>query len=282
MEQHATQHSSRGLWPALKALWRIMGERNLSLIAAGVAFYGILAVFPALAAFIALWGIAGDPAEVLTQVEAFKSLIPADIYALIEVQLIKLSTADGLTLRWASVLSFGFALYTAQAGMSALIKGLNTIYAVPNRNGIAHFLRAVLLTFLLICVGVVATACVIAVPIVLAFVPLGPWASLGVELTRWAVAFGVLLLGFGLIYRFGPNISCARPDLISPGAGFAVIFWMAASIGFSIYLTNFNTYNRVYGSIGAVMAMLMWLYISAFLVLIGGALNAWRAPTPKA
>lgn len=264
------------LWPALRALGVMMGEKNLSLVAAGVAFYGILAVFPALAALIALWGIIGDPALVLTQANEFKLLIPDDIYALIEGQLTTLSTADGLTLRWASVLSFVFALYTAQAGVSALIKGLNTIYSVPNRGGLAHFVRAILLTLILICVGVVAVACVVAVPIVLAFVPLGPLANLGVETARWCVAFAVLLLGFGLIYRFGPNISTARPRVMSPGAVFAVVFWMAASIGFSIYLTNFNTYNRVYGSIGAVMAMLMWLYISAYLVLIGGALNAWQ------
>ncbi|NRB05289.1 MAG: YihY/virulence factor BrkB family protein [Rhodobacteraceae bacterium] len=258
---------------------QLTAEKNLSLVAAGVAFYAILAVFPALAATIALWGLIGDPAQVLTQAEDFKVLIPADIFALIETQLLALAQADGLALRWASLVSFGFALYTAQAGVSALIKGLNTIYGAPNRGALRHTATAFLLTLTLIGVALVAIACVVVAPAVLAFIPLGPLAGLGIEIARWAIALTVLLTGFGLVYRIGPNHAGPKPPLLSPGTGFAVLFWMAASVGFSLYLTNFNTYNRVYGSIGAVMAMLMWLYITALLVLLGGALNSRKPST---
>ena len=269
-------------WRAGQHALRLIDEKNLGLIAAGVAFYAILAVFPGLAATIALWGIVGDPGLALGQLEEFRAVIPADVYRLLAAQLIKLSTTDGLTLGWASVLSFGFALWSARAGVAALMRGLNAIYDAPNRTGFAHYLRAFMLTGSLIGVLLVAMGCIVILPIVMAFVPLGPWAELGVELLRWAVGITVLLVGFAVIYRLGPNLEGQRPRLISPGAVFAALGWIGASVGFSIYLRNFGTYNEVYGSIGAVIVMLMWLFISAYLVLLGGALNAELARARRA
>lgn len=260
----------------------LMDEKNLGLIAAGVAFYGILAVFPGLAATIALWGMVGDPGLALTQLEEFQAVIPTDVYRLLARQLTKLSTTDGLTLGWASLLSFSFALWSSRAGVAALMRGLNAIYDAPNRTGVSQFIRALLLTASLIGVLLVAMACIVVLPVILAFVPLGPWAGFGIEVLRWIVGIGVLMLGFCIIYRLGPNLKGLRPRLISPGATFATIGWIAASVGFSIYLRNFGTYNEVYGSIGAVIVMLMWLFISAYLVLLGGALNAELARARRA
>ncbi|WP_082029426.1 YihY/virulence factor BrkB family protein [Tateyamaria sp. ANG-S1] len=269
-------------WRAIRHVARLNDEKHLGLIAAGVAFYAILAVFPGIAATIALWGIIGDPALALRQMEEFQALIPADVYALLAAQLVKLATTDGLTLGWASLLSFGFALWSARAGVAALMQGLNAIYDAPNRSGVAHYIRAFLLTLSLIGVVLTAMACIVVVPVVLAFLPLGPWANFGVEVLRWAVGIAVLLAGFSVIYRLGPNLSGQRPRLISPGAVFAVVCWIAASTGFSVYLQNFGNYNEVYGSIGAVIVMLLWLFISAYLVLLGGALNAELARARRA
>lgn len=262
------------LWHAARHVMRLMDEKNLGLISAGVAFYALLSVFPGLAATIALWGIVGDPALAMGQLEEFKALLPADVYRLLNAQLNTLATTDGLTLGWASVLSFGFALWSARAGVAALMRGLNAIYEAPNRSGLAHYIRALLLTLSLMGVVLVAMGCIVVLPVVLAFVPLGPLANAGVELARWIVGVGVLLAGFGVIYRLGPNVRGERPRLLSAGTVFACVGWVAASVGFSIYLQNFGTYNEVYGSIGAVIAMLMWLFISAYLVLLGAALNA--------
>lgn len=269
-------------WRAIRHVVRLNDEKHLGLIAAGVAFYAILAVFPGIAATIALWGIVGDPALALQQMEEFQAIIPADVYALLAGQLVKLATTDGLTLGWASLLSFGFALWSARAGVAALMQGLNAIYDAPNRSGLAHYIRAFLLTLSLIGVVLTAMACIVVVPVVLAFLPLGPWANMGIEILRWAVGIAVLLAGFALIYRLGPNLSGQRPKLISPGTAFAVIGWVAASTGFSVYLQNFGNYNEIYGSIGAVIVMLMWLFISAYLVLLGGALNAELARARRA
>ncbi|MEO0668379.1 MAG: YihY/virulence factor BrkB family protein [Pseudomonadota bacterium] len=269
-------------WRIVRHVLRLNEEKRLGLIAAGVAFYAILAVFPGIAATIALWGIVGDPALALAQMEEFRALMPADVYRLLAAQLSALSTTDGLTLGWASLLSFGFALWSARAGVAALMQGLNAIYDAPNRSGLSHYLRAFVLTLSLIGVMLVAMACIVVLPVVLAYLPLGPWVNLGVDVLRWCVGVAVLVAGFAVIYRLGPNLQGARQRLISPGALFAVVGWLAASTGFSVYLQNFGRYNEIYGSLGAVIVMLMWLFISAYLVLLGGALNAELARARQA
>ena len=172
--------------------------------------------------------------------------------------------------------------WSARAGVAALMQGLNAIYDAPNRSGLSHYLRAFVLTFSLIGVMLVAMACIVVLPVVLAYLPLGPWVNLGVDVLRWCVGVAVLVAGFAVIYRLGPNLQGARQRLISPGALFAVVGWLAASTGFSVYLQNFGRYNEIYGSLGAVIVMLMWLFISAYLVLLGGALNAELARARQA
>ena len=237
--------TSRGaafVWRVVRHVLRLMDEKNLGLISAGVAFYAILAIFPGLAATIALWGIVGDPALALTQLQEFQAVIPSDVYRLLSAQLSALARTDGLTLGWASVISFSFALWSSRAGVAALMRGLNAIYDAPNRTGLSQLIRALLLTVSLIGVLLMAMACIVILPLVLSFVPLGPWTGFGIDVVRWVVGVGVLLAGFSLIYRLGPNITEQRPNLISAGAVFASVFWVAASVGFSIYLRNFGTY----------------------------------------
>lgn len=275
------------IWNWLQHKLQVMDERNIGLIAAGVAFYAILSVFPGLAAIIALWGVIGDPALIISEISQFKAFIPAEVAAVLQTQLESLAGADGLTLGWASVISLTLAVWSARAGVAALIRGLNAIYGVPNRSGLAHYLQAVVLTVALIGIALIALFCVVILPIVLAVLPpsLFPVASLGhlgFDVGRWVLAVLVLLAGFSLIYRLGPN---ARGRQNLPGAVCATILWTAGSYAFSLYLANFAAYNEVYGSIGAVVALLMWLFLSAWLVLLGGAVNVWlsdgQQPEPR-
>ncbi len=256
----------------------LMDRKNLGLIAAGVAFYAMLALFPGLAAVIALWGVIGDPALVLQEMQRFDGLVPPDVEAVIEGQVAALASADGLSLGWASALSLLLAIWSARAGAAALMQGLNAVYSVPNRGGIAHYARALVLTVALIGVALTALICVVIAPIILALVPF-EWATqLILEFGRWGLALLVLLAGFAVVYRLGPN---TRVSAIFPGAVLATLLWAVASVGFSVYLANFGSYNEIYGSIGAVIALLMWLFISAWLVLLGGALNAWLGQDQK-
>lgn len=261
-------------WAALKGVWHDLDDRNITLISAGVAFYGILALFPGLAATIAIWGLVADPAAIDEQIALMRGLLPAEVYDIIDAQIESLSAARSTTLGWTTALSIALALWSARNGVSALMRGLNSIYRERNRGGLRHTVSALVLTAALIGVGLVATATVVVAPLVLAVVPMGDAAGLAVQLVRWLVAIGVLTVGLGIVYRYGPNRRGARVPWITPGAVLAVVLWAAASAAFSVYLSNFGNYNEVYGSIGAAIALLMWLYISAFLILLGASLNA--------
>ena len=264
----------RGVWGVFRASLRQISESNLALISAGVAFFSMLSLFPALAALIAILGLIADPVVVVAQLEEVRSLLPTDVYDIIHQQVVSLVTASNDTLGWAGMVSLMLALWSARAGVGAMIIGLNSVYLQRNRNTAKHYLRALLLTIALVGVGLVALISLVVIPVVLAFVPLGVIGTLVIDALRWIVAVVVLFAGVGLLYRFGPNRRAARFGWLSAGAVVAVVFWVILSVGFSYYVTNFGNYNQVYGSIGAVVAMLIWLWISSFLVLYGAAVNA--------
>lgn len=264
-----------GVWPALKGVWALIAEKNLNLIASGIGFYGILAAFPAIAALIALWGLVADPVLVETQVSEFSTVLPADVAYLLNSRVAELVAADPTTLGWAGLLSIGLLLWSARAGVNSLIVGLNAVYGESNRGGLRRLIVAFALTGSLIILGLACIAALVVVPIVLAFLPLGNFATFLAEVLRWSLAVTTVLLGLGLLYRYGPNRrGKARMGWLSPGAVAATLLWGVATWGFTIYLQNFANYNKIYGSLGAVIVLLFWLYISAFVCLLGAALNA--------
>ena len=256
------------------AAFRQIGKNNLGLIAAGVAFFSMLSLFPALAALIAVLSLIADPAVVIVQLEEFSGLMPADVYQILNTQIVGLVSASSDTLGWAGGVSLFLALWSARAGVGAVMQGLNAVYGKQGRATWRHYIRALFLTVSLVLVGVTALLMVVVVPVVLAFLPLGTIAGIALEVLRWTIAIVVIFAGIGLLYRFGPNRSCIPIGWVTPGAVFSVISWAALSVAFSFYVSHFGNYNEVYGSIGAVVAMLVWLWISTFLVLLGAALNA--------
>ncbi len=261
-------------WDAIKASVAHISDNNISLVAAGVAFFAMLSIFPALAALIAVLGLISDPVVVVAQLEQVRGFLPNDVYEIMNKQVVSLVTARADTLGWAGVLSLLAALWSARAGVGAMMIGLNNVYNQRNRGAAGHYFRALMLTIGLVAVGIVALLTVVVAPVVLAFIPLGPFGSFIADLVRWSIAITVLLAGIGVLYRYGPNRRPARVQWLSFGALLAVVSWVLVSVGFSYYVANFGNYNQVYGSIGAVIAMLIWLWISSFLVLLGASLNA--------
>ena len=268
----------RRVWAQALTVWGVMGERQLSLIAAGVAFFAMLAVFPALAALIGLVGFWADPGIVQDTLTLMAEFVPPEAHAILADQTARLIGTTPRTLGWASAVSLLAAAWSARRGVGALAQGLNAIYGGSQRGGLWDMAVALALTGVLIGVGVVAVAAILITPLALAVLSpfLPPASSIPhiAGLTRWAVAVGALIVGLGLFYRYGPN----RPDrrrspFLSAGLMLAMAVWGLASIGFTLFVTNFGNYNEVYGSIGAAIALLMWFYISAYAVLIGGALN---------
>lgn len=259
---------------AIKRSIALVSQNNLALVSAGVAFFAMLSLFPALAALIAVLGLISDPVVVVTQLEELRELLPNDVYEIINAQVVDLITTRPDTLGWAGLLSVFFALWSARAGVGAMIIGLNSVHGERNRNMARHYIRALLITLVLVAVGIVALLSLVVAPVVLAFFPLGGLGAVVIDLVRWIVGVAVVLIGVGVLYRFGPNRRVPKVRWLSAGALLAVVSWGILSVGFSYYVANFGNYNQVYGSIGAVIAMLIWLWISSFLVLFGAALNA--------
>ena len=254
-------------------LYRRIEQAELSLISAGVAFFGFLALFPATAVFIAVWGALSDPAIIEAQVDLLRPVLPPDALSLVHTQVRALVAVSGAPLGWATAFSTFLALWSARAGVAALIRGLNAIHRLPNRTSGHHQLQAMMLTLALIGLALAAMLATVVAPLVIGALPLpGDDATL---LHRANLALGVVLvvISISLAYRFGPNHR--RPQrLFTPGLAVAVGLWALAARGFMIYLANFPSYNKVYGTIGAVVILLMWLYASAFSVLLGAAVDA--------
>ncbi|UWR26639.1 YihY/virulence factor BrkB family protein [Sulfitobacter sp. S223] len=261
-------------WAALRGGFLQIGETNLALVSAGVGFFGMLSLFPAIAALIALLSLFSDPVVVLSQLEDMKGFLPEDVYQIFYAQIVSLVMTSPETLGWAGIISIAAAMWSARAGVAAMMTGLNAVHGEKDRATIRHYVRALLLTLALVAVGFVALVTLVVAPVVLAFFPLGGITGLVVEALRWAIAIGVLLAGVSMLYRYGPNRGKPHRRSVRAGAVVAVASWAGLSILFSYYVANFGNYNQVYGSIGAVIAMLVWLWLSSFLILLGAVVNA--------
>ena len=251
-----------------------VGETNLALVSAGVGFFVMLALFPAMAAIIALLSLISDPVVVIAQLEELRGLLPDEVYKILNTQIVSLVTTSPDTLGWASLISILAALWSARAGVAAMMTGLNAVHGEKNRATMSHYIRALLLTAGLVGVGIVSVLTLVVTPVVLSFFPLGWVGTVLIEALRWIVAIVVLLAGVSVLYRYGPNRVVSEGRAIRAGAVVAVSSWAVLSVVFSYYAANFGNYNQVYGSIGAVIAMLVWLWLSSFLILLGAVVNA--------
>lgn len=262
--------------------YRRIEKAELDLIAAGVAFYAFLAIFPGAAAVIAIWGFIYDPAVIRQEVALLQGFLPPEAFTLISGQVESLLSVNTGSLGLTTILSTVLALWSARAGVAALIRGLNAIHHLPNRSGHWHQLRAIVLTFVM--VGMVLAVLVMAVilPLAVDLLPLDQYATRALADSNLALGVAAAVLSIGLAYRLGPNHVSAHPPLLTWGLLVAVVLWVLATRGFMLYLANFPSYNRVYGSIGAVVALMMWLYVSAYAVLLGAAVDAERARIRKA
>ncbi len=248
---------------------------NLGMSAAAVAFFGFLAVFPGLAAIVTIWGYAADPVVIQQELQLWADVLPEQAYDLLSTQVESLLSAGRSALGWASVLSTALALWSVRSGVAALISGINGVHHWPERHGLRHLVVALVLTLALVTLALAALLAAVVVPIVLKHVPLGTTETVVLEGANTMLALGLVTLGVGLAYRYGPNWPKGhRVRLLTPGLAVALTLWALVSRGFVIYLANFNSYNQIYGSIGAVAVLLIWLYLSSYALLLGAAVDA--------
>jgi membrane protein len=254
--------------------WKEIGDDHVSLIAAGVGFYALLALFPGIAAMLAIWGLALDPQQIQQQIAAVSEFLPQQAGAIVTDQARKVAAGGG-GLGLAAAGGILLALYSASKGMKALIEGLNIIYDEEEKRGFIKLnLMALLLTLFVIVAMIVALGLIVVVPIVLQFLGIGSLVNALVSLLRWPILFVGAMLVLAALYRFAPSRAAPRWRWVNGGAAVATLIWVVGSIAFSIYVRNFGSYNETYGSIGAVIILLMWLWLSAFIVLLGAEVNS--------
>ncbi|WP_116084212.1 YihY/virulence factor BrkB family protein [Tropicimonas sp. IMCC34011] len=263
-------------WIAIaKRVWAEQTNDHVGLIAAGVAFYGLLALFPAVTATMAIAGLIAEPDVVAGQIETFTAMMPADAASLLidQVQAVTGSESGGLGI--AAIFGILVAIYSASKGVNSLMEGLNVAFDQEEDRG--FFMLTAMkfgLTFALI-VGLVLIAILLAiVPAAIAFLPIGETLETWLNYGRWPILLVVVCVGLAFLYRFGPSRSPRGWRWITPGAAIATALWVIGSLGFSFYVANFGSYNETFGALGGVIILLMWLWLSAYIVLIGAEIDA--------
>jgi membrane protein len=266
---------ARGWWQIVKRTVRQAGEDRLMTEAAGVTFYTLLALFPAIAALVSLYGFIADRATIGEHLEMLGGVIPGGGLQLIEEQVTRLNAQPQEALGFGAMLGLALSLWSANQATKAVFDALNVVYEEKEKRSFLK-LTAVTLMFTLggVLFAALAVSAVVVLPVVLNFLFLGTAAEWLLRLARWPI----LLLAVGLIlaciYRFGPSRARAKWRWVTWGSAVASVLWLLVSLGFSFYVANFGSYNETYGSLGAVVGFMTWIWISSAVVLLGGELNA--------
>ena len=265
----------RGWFAVLKRVKAEVKEDNVTLLAAGVAFYAMLAIFPAMIALVTVYGMVADPAQVESQVGEFAKSLPSGADELLTQQLKNVTSAGRQSLSIGLAVSLLAVLWSASSGVQGLVKGLNLVYDEQESRG---FLKlrglSLLLTLGAILTTVVAIALIAVFPAVVDDLDLGQVGELVASIARWVVLALLVLAAVAVLYRYAPDRANPRWRWVSWGAVVALVLWLLGSIGFSWYVDNFGKYNQTYGALAAVIILLLWLFLSAFAVLLGAELDA--------
>jgi len=253
---------------------RINRDRILA-NAAGVVFYGLLAIFPAITALVSSYGLFADPSTISDNVQSLSLMLPGDSFAIVQDEITRVVAKANGSLS----LAFGFglllAIWSANAGVKAVIDALNVAYEVEERRGLIH-LNLVSLAFTVagLAAILVMIGAVIGVPLALAHLGLDESARHLVQLGRWPVLGLVLLAALLALYGFGPSRATPKLRWLIIGAVHAIILWLIGSVLLSWYLSNFANYTATYGSLGAAIGLMTWMWLSAIIVLVGAELNS--------
>jgi membrane protein len=267
--------AQRGWLPVLKKVAHNVSANRLTTEAAAVTFYGLLAVFPALAALVSLFGLFADPKVVADQVNALRSILPDGAMELLSGELHTLTTSSGKTLGLGAVLGVAMSLWTANNATKSIFGALNAAYGETETRGFVRLtLVSLALTFFSLVFIIVAIGVVVALPAVLGFLGLGTAAEWLVLIARWPIMLAAIVALLSSLYALGPSRGAIRWRWLSVGSLVAAILWLIVSAAFSWYVAHFGSYNKTYGSLGAVVGFMTWIWISSTVVLVGAAIDA--------
>jgi membrane protein len=270
-----SQIPTRGWKDILLRVYANLSDHRILALAAGMTYYSLLAIFPALAALVAVYGLFSDPGTIASHLDQLSGVVPGGAIDVAREQLTRVASKGNQTLGLTFVIGLAVSLWSANAAMKSLFDTLNIVYGEKDARGFVE-LNAISLAFTIIGIAFVLAAfgAVVIVPVVLNFVGLSNFVDLFVRTVRWPAMFVVVALALAVIYRFGPSREAARWRWITWGSAVATILWLAASALFSWYAADFGKFNQTYGSLGAVIGFMTWLWISAIVILLGAELDA--------
>ncbi|WP_246167195.1 YihY/virulence factor BrkB family protein [Sphingomonas piscis] len=256
--------------------WGESSKDNVGLVAAGVAFYGFLALVPLLGAIVLTYGLVASPRSVLEHVQGLTQAMPADVAKIVGEQLLNVVQTSGGKKGLGLIAALAVALWGARNAMGSIVTALNIAYEEEEKRG---FLKVTLISLVMtVCAVLVALLAIVATTVLGALEDLLPSLGMvGIILSKgisYVVLLGAAAAAIATLYRYGPSRDNARWTWITPGSLFAAIAWLALTLGFGFYVTNFGSYDKTYGSLGAVVVLLTWLYLSSYVLLFGAELNS--------
>ncbi len=272
---HPAEIPPRGWKDILIRTYRSISEDRVLALAAGVTYYVLLALFPGIAALVSIYGLVADPADIGEMLASLAGTIPRDAIEIIRGQLTFLASQDEKALGLAFFGGLLASLWSSNAAIKALFDALNVVYGEKEKRNFFR-LTVLSLTFTagMILFMVLALIGIVVIPALLDFLHLGAMGELLINILRWPAMLAVVVLGLAVIYRYGPCRADAKWRWITWGSVAAALLWFIVSMLFSWYASNFGNYNKTYGSLGAVIAFMMWSWLSTTIVLMGGELNA--------
>jgi membrane protein len=265
----------RGWWRLLLNVYKEIGEDHVGLIAAGVAFYGLLAIFPGIVAVMGIAGLVMDPVGIENQLEGLSRFLPKEAADIVLNQATAVAGSREGGLGLAALFGILVALYSASKGVTSLMDGLNVAFEVEEKRGLVrYYLTAFALTLGIIVGFLLIVAILALLPVLLELFRFGDLTQTIVGVLRWPIVLAVLALGLAILYRYAPSRGPVPWHWITPGAGAACVLWLLGSLAFAIYVKNFGGYNETFGALGGVIILLTWLWLSAFIVLMGAEVDS--------
>jgi membrane protein len=266
----------KGGWlQIVKRAWQEAKSDQVPLLAAGVAFYSFLALFPAMIAAVMIYGLVRDPADVQRQVDELSAALPSDAASLLTTQLEAITSTSSGSLGLGLLVSLALALWSASGGVGNLLSAINVAYdeeetrGFVKRKGLSLLLTLASIVFVVVAISLIAVA-----PALLDnLVDAGPlrW---GLEALRWLGIVAAMSVALAVLYRVAPDRDDPEFKWVSVGAVVATVVWLIASLGFSLYVDNFGSYNKTYGALAGVVVLLLWLWLTMYVVLLGAEVNA--------
>ena len=272
---HPAEIPVKGWRDILMRVYRSLAEDRVLAIAAGVTFYGLLALFPAIAALVSIYALFADPTTIREHIGTLAAFAPGQAIDLIGNEIMRIAaTAEG-KLGFGLIVGLSLSLWSANAGMKAMFDALNVVYDEREKRSFLRLNAITLLFTLGAIVGfLVAVGAVVAIPVVLKFLPIPGGPELFIRMARWPLLLVIVALALAVIYRYGPSRDRPRWRWVTPGSTLAALIWVAGSLVFSWYAANLGNFDKTYGSLGAAIGFLMWMWLSTIVVLLGGELDA--------